>query len=353
MPGSNDNSQYNRNKEQPGEPVVPSTSTVPAQPGPSNVKETVKQEPQGRKVITPQEPEFRGNEDVIAYMEKELDNIPLEDKEKKKKRERMEKWEGIISGISDAVSAASNLYFTSQYAPNMYDPRTSLSAKAKARWDKAKAEREALGNKRLRYALEIARLKREDWNWRRQKKQDEIAAADRERALALDDLKKQLAEHKISAAEYEAKAAKAKAKYAEDLELARIQREKSVADANRARGNYYNSGGGKSGGKRSLTIKGKTMNFNTRDDYAKAVIRYAKEYGIDITEPSEETIDETESSQGSRPVTKSKKKSYNKARDINQIAADVERISNNSQGHGKWRGWGTSSDKGNGDETDW
>ena len=48
------------------------------------------------------------------------ENRPETD-EQRKKRERREKSKKIIAAVSDGISALSNLYFTSQYAPNMYN----------------------------------------------------------------------------------------------------------------------------------------------------------------------------------------------------------------------------------------
>ena len=86
---------------------------------------------------------------------------PLSEEELKKLRRR-QKIEGIISGISDAAQAVSNLWFTSQYAPNMYNPKEGMSAKAKERFDKEKAQREADADKYLQYALTIGKMKDAD-----------------------------------------------------------------------------------------------------------------------------------------------------------------------------------------------
>lgn len=56
----------------------------------------------------------------------------------------------------------SNLWFTSQYAPNMYNPKEGMSAKAKERFDKEKAQREADADKYLQYALTIGKMKDAD-----------------------------------------------------------------------------------------------------------------------------------------------------------------------------------------------
>ena len=63
-------------------------------------------------------------------------------KEELEKERKKQKRESIFAAISDGIAALSNLYFTSQYAPNAYDPSKGMSATTKARFDKLKKERE-------------------------------------------------------------------------------------------------------------------------------------------------------------------------------------------------------------------
>lgn len=61
--------------------------------------------------------------ELIPQLEKRMAEYkPLSEEELKKLRRR-QKVEGIISGISDAAQAVSNLIFTTQYAPNMYNAK--------------------------------------------------------------------------------------------------------------------------------------------------------------------------------------------------------------------------------------
>ena len=60
----------------------------------------------------------------------------LENARKKEKRDK------VFAAIGDGIAALSNLYFTTKGAPNAFDPRNSLSAKARERWDKLNKERE-------------------------------------------------------------------------------------------------------------------------------------------------------------------------------------------------------------------
>ena len=96
-----------------------------------------------------------------------------EELEKERKKEKREK---IFAAIGDGIAALSNLFFTTQGAPNAYDPKNSLSAKAQERWDKLKKEREENG--RYYTAAYMQAMKndeegaRDDRNWKRQLERD-------------------------------------------------------------------------------------------------------------------------------------------------------------------------------------
>ena len=81
-----------------------------------------------------------------------------ETEEERKKREKREKSKRVIAAVGDGIRALSNLYFTSQYAPNMYNPDDTQLAKVDARQEKLKAEREANRDKYLNYSLRIGDL---------------------------------------------------------------------------------------------------------------------------------------------------------------------------------------------------
>lgn len=92
-----------------------------------------------------------------------------EELEKERKKEKREK---IFAAIGDGIAALSNLFFTTKGAPNAYDPKNSLSAKAQERWDKLKKERDENG--RYYTAAYMQAMKndeegaRDDRNWRHQ-----------------------------------------------------------------------------------------------------------------------------------------------------------------------------------------
>ena len=91
----------------------------------------------------------------IAAFREYIDRLPeLETPEKRAKREKQEKSKRIIGAVSDGLRAMSNLWFTSQYAPNMYNHEKDSQLNETNRWiDKAKAEREKLREEHLRYAI--------------------------------------------------------------------------------------------------------------------------------------------------------------------------------------------------------
>ena len=84
-----------------------------------------------------------GNEEEIIekYRAMMEDNLPesKEDKAKRERRERRKKW---LTGITDLAQALSNLYFTTQFAPNAYDGKNTLTKAYQERLDRAAKERE-------------------------------------------------------------------------------------------------------------------------------------------------------------------------------------------------------------------
>ena len=94
--------------------------------------------------------------DMFAAMDpyKEPTKEELEKERKKEKRER------LFSSISDGISALSNLFFTTQYAPNMYDPnKETNSERVDNYWTNLKKEREA---NRKRYVDGYIKAKQSD-----------------------------------------------------------------------------------------------------------------------------------------------------------------------------------------------
>lgn len=77
----------------------------------------------------------------------------LEKEKKKQKRDR------IFAAIGDGISALSNLFFTTQYAPNMYTGKDTMSERTKIRYGKLMKDRE---EKNTAYFNGLIRAKQAD-----------------------------------------------------------------------------------------------------------------------------------------------------------------------------------------------
>lgn len=160
----------------------------------------------------------------------------LENARKKEKRDK------VFAAIGDGIAALSNLYFTTKGAPNAFDPRNSLSAKARERWDKLNKEREENARYYMQEAMKaqaldddrddkdrsyISKLQNDYRNYLLKLSADN-------RAAELHDLDKQLRQGKINEQTYKAKKAEVEAKYAEATQKSVIAKNKASAKASNA-----------------------------------------------------------------------------------------------------------------------
>ena len=253
---------------------------------------------------------------------------PQPTQEQMEKENRRKKRERIFSAISDGISALSNLYFTTQYAPNMYSGRNTASERTENKWAQLAKERDANMNAYIRMLMNAqaaddayARGERE---WARQigidKVKAEKDAAEEKRDREKHELDMQLMGNKISESEYNAKVAEVEAKYASQLQEAKVERERAAAGASRAsasassaRAENIRSGGDKYYGE----FLGKS--YKTRADYEKAVLDAAKKYGVNRYEYVRD------GGSNLRPEYKVKDKS------IEQIAAEVDALERKKQ----------------------
>lgn len=259
--------------------------------------------------------------------------------EERAKREKKERREANLSAIGDGISALANLYHTTRYSPNAYDASKGLSPKAKERWERLRKEREA--NDKAYFdgylrAMQMDDAKdREDRNWRHTLEREEIADARYEIKAAqekeLADLNAKLKDRQITAAEADAEAKKIKAKYAEQTEelnqeniRAGIRQKDAAAGASRAKATESyakaeaakNGGGGKSKTPHTLELEDEKLNFgDNKDEYEKAVLRYAEAYNVPI-----EKIEVTERNFRGEP-----KKQRTVKRSVREIAGEIER----------------------------
>lgn len=205
----------------------------------------------------PDELKVSNYDDLIRYYENKMHKVEPLSKEELEKIRRRQRAEGIVSGVSDAVRSIANIVAAHNYAPVFTDSNASMSARARARFDREKAEREAKDQEYFNYAMNIAKLKDADrdqafntWKtehaldredvedkYREAKENREQAKAERDAIKA--EFHNQYMLGKISAQEYAARLKEVELQYAGPLWQSKINKNNQPV-----RG----SGGGSKGG---------------------------------------------------------------------------------------------------------
>ena len=236
----------------------------------------------------------------------------LANERKKEKREK------VFSAISDGISALSNLYFTTKYAPNMYRHENSQSAKTENKWEKLRANRDAQQNAYIRNLMAANQAdderKDKDRNWMRQlgidlynqKKDAAEIQYKKDRDNVKDDQWQKDHDQRGSqfaqGMEYKGKvlaeterAHKASeglkgAQIAEAGRHNRVSEAQGAARISQAESHFratHNADGTTKGSAKDngyhLTIGGKTYTYENKDDYEKAVVKEARKRGISLT----------------------------------------------------------------------
>lgn len=236
----------------------------------------------------------------------------LANERKKEKREK------VFSAISDGISALSNLYFTTKYAPNMYRHENSQSAKTENKWEKLRANRDAQQNAYIRNLMAANQAdderKDKDRAWMRQLgidlynkgkdaaefqyKKDRDATKDAQWQKDYDQRDSQFTknmEHKGKVLTETERAHKANeglqgAKVAEYGRHNRVSEAQGAARISQAESHFratHNADGTTKGSAKDngyhLTIGGKTYTYENKDDYEKAVVKEARKRGISLT----------------------------------------------------------------------
>ncbi len=244
---------------------------------------------------------------IQDWMDSE-ENRP-ETPEQRKKRERREKSKRIIAAVSDGISALSNLFFTTQYAPNMYNhEKGSMTTAVGKRLEQLKDERERKRDQYLNFSLKLGDLEnqraatlreleaqQERQKLAREKAQREAEAHGWLAALQPDKQREQAG--KANRAEQEAITAQAEAEAAPEMQRAKLATErarKGSLDASAA-----NSRASAAAHNRSNVSEfsawdehGHEHKFRTKD----AAEAYAKQHG------TWQEVDETETTDTSRTV---------------------------------------------------
>lgn len=219
----------------------------PVTPGPlsgGGVMEAVRQsvQPKGadgaRQQAMPEPQRRTANEDWF----KQLNADPRKSAGQLAREKKREKRDKIIAAVGDGISALSNLYFTTQYAPNMYTGRDTQSERTAARWQQLRDEYNNNVNayidglRRARLADDDQWAKDRAW-WLKLRGLDDAKAADKaDRDFkAAENEKDRQAKKKLQDDEQEFKAAEG------DKDR---NNQRSIANI-RANGRGNGSGGGK------------------------------------------------------------------------------------------------------------
>lgn len=204
-----------------------------------------------------------------------------ESDEDRRKRERREKSKRIIAAVSDGLSALGNLFFTTRYAPNMYNhDKGSMSAAVGKRIDQLKADRDREHDKYLNYSLRLGDLENQRAAILREleaQQEQQRLARERERreaekhgwlaAMQPDKLREQ--KGKADKTEQEAITAQAVAKNAAAMQKAKLATEKSRKGKLDASATKSRSGGGGSKGGVTSTWYATDENGNVHSFQAK------------------------------------------------------------------------------------
>lgn len=263
---------------------------------------------------------------IQDWMDSE-ENRP-ETPEQRKKRERREKSKRIIAAVSDGISALSNLFFTTQYAPNMYNhEKGSMTTAVGKRLEQLKDERERKRDQYLNFSLKLgdlenqraATLRELEAQQERQKLAREKAEREAEAhgwAAALQPDKQREQAGKANKAEQEAITAQAEAEAAPELQQAKIATErarKGSLDASAANSRASAAAHGRSNVSEfsAWDESGREHKFRTKE----AAEAYAKQHGTwqeeDVSETTNTETRRTPNSQPqSRTSTKTKKSGH-------------------------------------------
>lgn len=304
--------------------VTPSTggaSTTPTPPQPAEAPAASTDTEHQTPALSPEQQQrvdaTAGTDRQIKTIQDWMDseeNRP-ETPEQRKKRERREKSKRIIAAVSDGISALSNLFFTTQYAPNMYNhEKGSMTTAVGKRLNQLKAERENKRDQYLNFSLKLgdlenqraATLRELEAQQERQKLAREKAQREAEAhgwLAALQPDKQREQKGKADRAEQEAIVAQAEAEAAPEMQRAKLATEK-------ARRGSYDASAANSRASAAAHNRSNVSEFSAWDEHGHehkfrtkdAAEAYAKQHGTWKEEDVTETTD-TSRTTGSRTTT--------------------------------------------------
>lgn len=255
-------------------------------------------------------------EDMTSALEAEQQRLKPETEEQKAKREKKEKREKLFAAITDGLSALSNVYFTTQYAPNMASNKT-LTGAVSEKYERMKAEREADRDKYLNMlkmkADNLGRLGDMDDAKKARRaaliksaydlelKQDENARKNRESDnkiyKGIADANKANAESgylKIKTEELPKTEQSKRDLNAANIKKANADASRSYAQASKARveAAATRKKAEREGGKYTLNLGKKgVLTFKNEKEYYKNAVKYAEKLGVPISNTEGEIRD--------------------------------------------------------------
>lgn len=248
------------------------------------------------------------------------ENRPETEKERKK-RERRERSIKVIGAVTDGLSALSNLFFTTQYAPNMYNhEKGSMVNASNERLERLKAEREKKRDEYLNFALKLGDVENErartlrDLEAKQEARKLAREKAERDAELhkwqeALQPDKQREQKGKADKAEQDAIAAQYEAQFAPQLQEAKLDTERARAGAQRASAanSYASASAHNRSNEKEFTAwdeSGKPHPFRTKE----AADAFAKQHGTYQETEEQETSTTKGKSEGRATDTTTTKK---------------------------------------------
>lgn len=193
-------------------------------------------------------PKYGDYQDIIDFLEERIAAMNLPSKEDLARERRRKRTDSIISSLADGASAISNLIFTTKYAPDMYDPASSMGAKTRERYERLRKEHEAEEDRYFNYAMTIAKLKEgqdaKEYQRGRDALKDTLAQLDAANKAKLADIKYRHYDRQISDAEAAAEEKKANEELERQIKEARRDALRSQARKN----DRYQPSQGRGGG---------------------------------------------------------------------------------------------------------
>ena len=233
--------------------------------------------------------ELVGTDRVIELLREAARQKEPETEEQRKKRERQERSKKIIAAVTDGARALSNLFFTTQYAPNAYDARNSQLGNLNRTLEAQKAERKANDDAYLNLMLKLGdaeeakartlremQAQHEAQKLAREKAAREAEAHGWQAALQPDKQREQAG--KANKAEQEALSAQYAAEYAPAMQEAKLATERERAGAQKASATASYAKAAAAGGNRTVYGRFDGKDYYNKRDYDKAVLAAADEY---------------------------------------------------------------------------